>query len=169
MTLYFCRYNEIFVYFWTEVFSKMIDMQHIMDRNRWLDNKGRQKGTSPMFSTYIHPDFPGSKDEAPGFSLLSPPLLTYLDFLVADAPWFNGIDGPALEEAEAVAEDHGDDGAKELHRLLKKVCAKGTSAQKPVKRRRLIMDSDDEEAKEREEGAEREGEGEEGEEGEGGA
>ena len=136
-------YNNIWAFFFTECFTKTcIDMEHLVNRALWRTSKGAQ-GKSPAQCVLSHPDFPATKTESGGLSLCTPQLMTYFDFLVANAPWYNAVEGEGLTSCAALDDEH-EAGLQDVHDLLKPLFFNKAGALKEPQRRRLVLDSDDE-------------------------
>eukprot|EP00961_Rhodomonas_salina_P128706 1733889-Rhodomonas_salina.1 len=69
--------------------------------------------------------------------------MTYFDFLVANAPWYNTVEGEALTSCAHLDDDH-EAGLQELHDWLKPLFISKVKGQKEPQRRCLVLDSDDE-------------------------
>ncbi len=91
-TLLSC-YNSTYEYMLREHFLKLTDFTVLLDADLWRDEEGKP-GDSPFDAMFR------------GRDLLSSKTLEYWDFLVANAPWYNAISGPALDDARALAKEH---------------------------------------------------------------
>eukprot|EP00961_Rhodomonas_salina_P034252 460980-Rhodomonas_salina.1 len=66
-------------------------MEHLVNQALWRSSNGTQ-GKSPAQCVLTHPDFPATATESGRLSLCTPQLMTYFNFLVANAPWYNAIE-----------------------------------------------------------------------------
>jgi hypothetical protein len=131
-------YNDLFFYLFEECFSKLIDFERLVDPTWWVTPNG-EPGESPFDCSFFTGD--NARD------ILCGKLLQYLDFLVANAPWFNGTNSNALESVEGLDSQHESDAAmKELRSKMKeRYGTKSTpiATQGKLKRRRLRLDDVD--------------------------
>eukprot|EP00961_Rhodomonas_salina_P074071 995311-Rhodomonas_salina.1 len=68
--------------------------------------------------------------------------MTYFDFLVANAPWYNAIEGEALTSCSHLDDNH-EAGLQELHYLLKPLFISKAKSQKEPQHHCLVLDSDE--------------------------
>eukprot|EP00961_Rhodomonas_salina_P148853 2003797-Rhodomonas_salina.2 len=71
--------------------------------------------------------------------------MTYLDFLVANAPWYNAVEGEGLTSCTTLDNEH-EASLQDVHNVLKPLFITNlkTGAQKETQCRHLVLDSDDE-------------------------
>jgi hypothetical protein len=131
-------YNDIFFYMFEECFCKLIDFERFMDPTWWVSPDG-EPGESPFDTSF----FAGERAR----DILTGKLLQYLDFLVANTPWFNGTNSSALDSVVGIDAAHEEPAAMaELRAKMRDrygTKSAPTSVQGKLKRRRLRLDDVD--------------------------
>ena len=138
------EYNDIFYWFFKQVFTSLIDMDFLLKKEHWKQAETGDPGKSPADACLNLVLKPGDDPKVESIDLLSGRLLQYFDFLVANAPWFNGVHHDAYLSVNEFDDKH-DEGAAtvELYKGLEelyKTEAASVVQDRPKKRRRLIME-----------------------------
>jgi hypothetical protein len=141
-------YNALWVYMFRRVWTtKCIDLEHLVNPDMWVNVRTGKPGKSPYDSCFAERD------------LLSGPMLAYFDALVANGPHFNGWTETSIQLCSGDNIDLHEDKAvaKQLAKLLVREYEGAREASagrvgRAVRRRRLLLDSDGEEAEEVDQG-----------------
>lgn len=150
------QYNDIFLFMFQEVFVNLLHINYIGEPGNWVIAGNRKDlPATPFDAAFGHGD--------QQVDVLSPSMLCYFDFLVANSPYWNGTNAVARDSVEPCLRQHKRiKSAKELDEKLQTLYAKrkprGGSASKgfctplsldnPGRRRRLMMEEEEEGAEE---------------------
>jgi hypothetical protein len=134
----FPNYNALFEFLLTNYFFKLPDIRRLTDPELWVSEDGKA-GESPFDASFDTRD------------LLSGKLLAYLDFLVANSPYYNTVNAEVEDALRGCAREHDrHENLREMEVLMKRLYGANaktieldeTDAPPPKRRRALLSDLD---------------------------